>query len=392
MGDGGWLGGLALTAAIISVPLQYWIRHLANNWPSSYDAPASPRPEDEEGDGHGVLPGSRDEVCKAARFDNAAPRGGARAAFISSRICARHRVLRRRRRGRPRACGCELLKAVEYVDLDAVLPVGLRLGERGVAPRAAGRRRLRAFVHSAAGGVRGARSHCGRRCAEEGVRRRRRRRPWSTTRTTPWRPASAVWFLACASVHDARRARRVSWAVGARLARAARSRRRGGCFSRRGRRGVCAGGAPGRPGERGAAGRRRAGVRVAAARVAGAGARRVRRRGGRGRRRRAGRLRRGDHRRVRRPSSSWGGNPAIGRDCPSATDGPGVPGSSGGTWKDPSARTHPREKTRRQIFCADTARRTDGLPGARALRGPRARRDWGVHVLCKGCGLPGGTR
>ena len=38
VGDGGWLGGLALTAAIISVPLQYWIRHLANNWPSSYDA------------------------------------------------------------------------------------------------------------------------------------------------------------------------------------------------------------------------------------------------------------------------------------------------------------------------------------------------------------------
>ena len=35
IGDGGWLGGLALAAAIISVPLQYWIRHLANNWPSS---------------------------------------------------------------------------------------------------------------------------------------------------------------------------------------------------------------------------------------------------------------------------------------------------------------------------------------------------------------------
>ena len=52
VGDGGWLGGLALTAAIISVPLQYWIRHLANNWPSSYDACLRARvPEDEEGEG-----------------------------------------------------------------------------------------------------------------------------------------------------------------------------------------------------------------------------------------------------------------------------------------------------------------------------------------------------
>ncbi|CAH0365543.1 unnamed protein product [Pelagomonas calceolata] len=52
IGDGGWLGGLALTAAIISVPLQYWIRHLANNWPSSYDACLRARvPEDEEGEG-----------------------------------------------------------------------------------------------------------------------------------------------------------------------------------------------------------------------------------------------------------------------------------------------------------------------------------------------------
>merc|ERR1739841_191386 len=52
IGDGGWLGGLALAAAIISVPLQYWIRHLANNWPSSYDACLRARvPEDEEGEG-----------------------------------------------------------------------------------------------------------------------------------------------------------------------------------------------------------------------------------------------------------------------------------------------------------------------------------------------------
>ena len=52
VGDGGWLGGLALAAAIISVPLQYWIRHLANNWPSSYDACLRARvPEDEEGEG-----------------------------------------------------------------------------------------------------------------------------------------------------------------------------------------------------------------------------------------------------------------------------------------------------------------------------------------------------
>ena len=52
IGDGGWLGGVALTAAIISVPLQYWIRHLANNWPSSYDACLRARvPEDEEGEG-----------------------------------------------------------------------------------------------------------------------------------------------------------------------------------------------------------------------------------------------------------------------------------------------------------------------------------------------------
>ena len=46
------MGGLALTAAIISVPLQYWIRHLANNWPSSYDACLRARvPEDDEEDG-----------------------------------------------------------------------------------------------------------------------------------------------------------------------------------------------------------------------------------------------------------------------------------------------------------------------------------------------------
>ena len=53
VGDGGWLGGLALTAAIISVPLQYWIRHLANNWPSSYDACLRARvtEDDEEGEG-----------------------------------------------------------------------------------------------------------------------------------------------------------------------------------------------------------------------------------------------------------------------------------------------------------------------------------------------------
>ena len=52
VGDGGWLGGLALTAAIISVPLQYWIRHLSNNWPSSYDACLRARvAEDEEGEG-----------------------------------------------------------------------------------------------------------------------------------------------------------------------------------------------------------------------------------------------------------------------------------------------------------------------------------------------------
>ena len=55
VGDGGWLGGLALTAAIISVPLQYWIRHLANNWPSSYDACLRARvPEDEEDEGEGT--------------------------------------------------------------------------------------------------------------------------------------------------------------------------------------------------------------------------------------------------------------------------------------------------------------------------------------------------
>jgi len=54
VGDGGWLGGLALTAAIISVPLQYWIRHLANNWPSSYDACLRARvviDEEDEGEG-----------------------------------------------------------------------------------------------------------------------------------------------------------------------------------------------------------------------------------------------------------------------------------------------------------------------------------------------------
>ena len=55
VGDGGWLGGLALTAAIISVPLQYWIRHLSNNWPSSYDACLRARvPEDEEDEGEGT--------------------------------------------------------------------------------------------------------------------------------------------------------------------------------------------------------------------------------------------------------------------------------------------------------------------------------------------------
>ena len=55
VGDGGWLGGLALTAAIISVPLQYWIRHLANNWPSSYDACLRARvAEDEEDEGEGT--------------------------------------------------------------------------------------------------------------------------------------------------------------------------------------------------------------------------------------------------------------------------------------------------------------------------------------------------
>ena len=54
VGDGGWLGGLALAAAIISVPLQYWIRHLANNWPSSYDACLRARvviDEEDEGEG-----------------------------------------------------------------------------------------------------------------------------------------------------------------------------------------------------------------------------------------------------------------------------------------------------------------------------------------------------
>ena len=53
VGDGGWLGGLALAAAIISVPLQYWIRHLSNNWPSSYDACLRARvtEDDEEGEG-----------------------------------------------------------------------------------------------------------------------------------------------------------------------------------------------------------------------------------------------------------------------------------------------------------------------------------------------------
>ena len=52
VGDGGWLGGLALAGAVAAVPLQYWIRHLANNWPSSYDACLRARvPEDEEGEG-----------------------------------------------------------------------------------------------------------------------------------------------------------------------------------------------------------------------------------------------------------------------------------------------------------------------------------------------------
>ena len=102
-----------------------------------------------------------------------------------------------------------------------------------------------------------------------------------------WRPASAVWFLACSvfMMLGARDACRAPSARGA--ARAARSRRRGGGRPRCRR---CRG--AGRPlvvrANAGAAGRRRAGVRVAAARVAGAGARRVRGRGGRGRRRRAG--------------------------------------------------------------------------------------------------------
>ena len=165
--------------------------------------------------------------------------------------------------------------------------MGLRLGVRGVALREAGRRRLRAFVHSTAGGVRGARWHCGRRCDAEEVRRRRRRRPLVDDANDLWRPASAVWFLACS----------VFMMLGARDACRAPSAR--GWLARHDRGAAAAVAlvdcvaalAPasvGRPGERGAAGRRRAGVRVAAARVAGAGARRGRGRRGRGRRRRAG--------------------------------------------------------------------------------------------------------
>ena len=101
VGDGGWLGGLALAAAIISVPLQYWIRHLANNWPSSYDACLRARvPEDEEGEGTSA---SLEVATKSAK-----PPGSTilRLAavlaplIISSWIRAGHRVLRRRRRGR----------------------------------------------------------------------------------------------------------------------------------------------------------------------------------------------------------------------------------------------------------------------------------------------------
>lgn len=57
VGDGGWLGGLALTAAVLSVPLQRWIAHLANCWPSSYDACLRARVvSDEEEEREGMAP------------------------------------------------------------------------------------------------------------------------------------------------------------------------------------------------------------------------------------------------------------------------------------------------------------------------------------------------
>ena len=87
--------------------------------------------------------------------------------------------------------------------------------------------------------------------------RRRRRRSARRRRERPLAARLSCVVPGVRGVYDARRARRVSRDVGARLARAARSRRRGGGRPRCRRLGGCAG-CPGRPGERGAAGRRRA--------------------------------------------------------------------------------------------------------------------------------------
>ena len=130
------------------------------------------------------------------------------------------------RRGAPRACGCGPIMewntsiATPYYPWDCAWESAASLCARLAggcvcAPLFCLRRRSRRT-----------RWHCRRRCAAE-VREEAAPKALVDDANDLWRPASAVWFLACAGFYDARRARRVSWAGGARLARAARSRRRG---------------------------------------------------------------------------------------------------------------------------------------------------------------------
>ena len=83
-------------------------------------------------------------------------------------------------------------------------------------------------------------------------------------------------------------------------------------------------------------------------------------------------------------------NPAMADRCPSPTDGPR--GASEWDLERPVS----SRKTPTQIEMLAACRHTSKVKPRIFCDcgGPRARlwRDWGVHVLCKGCGLPGGTR